>query len=232
MNKICLFMLILLPGSVFALDTLFFDVTLLGVRAASVEISEKRLSGNVKEITYHAFTVGPFDKIYAIDNRYYYYSDTLLTRLDSLKKKIDQHDLKQEYYEYVSNDKIHYPGFLEQKITTPVHHVLSFLIHLQHYPESLETGTCFPFQITDEGDLYQAYIQVRENDKKQQKEVYFTFSKTGGRKILDPTDVFNWMICSGKGERMLAYCMNSNTITEGFFSLGWGLKLRAKRVYR
>ena len=232
MNKICLFLFILIPGSVFALDTLFFDVTLLGVRAASVEITEKRLPGNVKEILYHAFTVGPFDKIYAIDNLYYYYTDTLLTGLDSLKKKIDQHDLKQEYSEIVRDGKIHYSGSIQQRVATAVHHVLSFLIYLQHYPASLETGTCFPFQITDEGELYQAYIRVRENQIKQQKEVYFTFSKTGGRKILDPTDAFNWMICSGTGERMLAYCMNDNTISEGFFSIGWGLKLRAKRIYR
>ncbi|MBW6457737.1 MAG: hypothetical protein K0B52_01100 [FCB group bacterium] len=217
------------PAFLSAGDTLFFDVTIFGVRAAAVEITENRLPGNVNEIVYHAFTVGAFDKIYAIDNWYYYYTDTLLSRMDSLKKIIRQHDLQQEYEEHILDGTVRYTGSAEQTIATPLHHVLSFLIYLQNHPEKLETGTCFPFQISDEGDLYQPYITVYVNKAKRQREVFFSFSKTGGREILEPTDVFNWMICSGKGDRMLAYSMDDNTIVEGVFSIGWGLRLKAKR---
>jgi hypothetical protein len=229
MNKYVLFLLVLCPALATAGDTLFFDVTLLGVRAAAVEITENRLPGNVNEIVYHAFTVGAFDKIYAIDNWYYYYTDTLLNHMDSLKKVIRQHDLRQKYEEHISGGQVRYTGSIEQTVISPLHHVLSFLIYLQYYPEKMETGTCFPFQISDEGDFYQPYITVSQNEVKGQREIFFSFSKTGGREVLEPTDVFNWMICSGKGERMLAYSMDDNTIVEGVFSIGWGLRLKAKR---
>ena len=86
--------------------------------------------------------------------------------------------------------------------------------------------------ITDEGDLYHPAIEVMANDKKQQNDVYFTLSHVAGKEILEPTDVFNWMICAGKGTKMLSYSYADNTITEGAFSLGWGLHLRAKRIYK
>lgn len=63
--------------------------------------------------------------------------------------------------------------------------------------------------------------------------MYFSFFHVAGEEILEPTDAFNWMICAGKGARMLAYSHEDNKITEGAFSLGWGgLHLRAKRIYK
>lgn len=225
--------LVLIAGFLSASDTLFFDVTILGLHCASVEVIENPISDDITEIIYHAFTVKGFNKIYNIDNWYYYYTDPDLTHVDSLYKHISNRNLEQHYREDIYNGVIHYTGLHTLETPEPVHHILTTLIYLQHYPEYRCTGYDFPFLISDEGDLYHLEIDVENNDKKGQDEVYFSFLHVGGEEILDPTDVFNWMICAGKGARMLAYSHEDNTITEGAFSLGWGgLYLRAKRVYK
>lgn len=215
-----------------ASDTLFFKVTLLGMHCANVEVIENQIDENVTEIIYHAFTIGGFHKIYEIDNWYYYYADNSLSHIDSLKKKISNKNMRQNYREDIYNDTIHYSGFHVLETPKPVHHVLSFLIYLQHYPDKIKSGQRFPFFITDEGDLYHPEITVQPNGKKQQDDIYFSLVHVAGEEILEPTDVFNWMICAGKGTKMLSYSYEDNTITEGAFSLGWGLHLRAKRVYK
>ncbi len=225
-----LYILILAAGSLGAADTLFFDVSLFGLKVAEVEISENPLPGNAVEIVYHAFTVGAFDKIYDTDNWYRYYTDPSYKALDSLKKHIRQKKFEQHYAEYYRDGKIYYSTGTVRRAAEPVHHVLSFLIYLQHYPQAAENGEDLPFLITDEGELHRPEISASLNEEKAQKELDFVFHKTAGREVLEPTDVFNWMICSGEGERMLAYSTEDHTIREGVFSLGWGFRLKATRV--
>ncbi len=224
--------LVFIAGILGASDTLFFKVTLLGLHCASVEVIENQINNDVTEIVYHAYTIGGFDKIYEIDNWYYYYTNASLSHIDSLKKNISNKDLKQQYREDIYNGVIHYSGTHTQATPKPVHHVLSFLSYLQHYPDKLIDGQKFPFLITDEGDLYHPEISISPNENKQQVDVYFKLTHVAGEEILEPTDVFNWMICAGKGTKMLSYSYADNTITEGAFSLGWGLHLRAKRIYK
>lgn len=139
--------------------------------------------------------------------------------------------MEQHYRENISDGIINYNGFHTLNTPDPVHHILTSLIYFQHYPEHRYSGFDIPYLISDEGDLYHLDIDVEKNDKKRQDEVYFSFFHVDGEEILDPTDVFNWMICAGKGTRMLAYSYDDDKITEGAFSLGWGgLHLRAKRV--
>lgn len=223
--------LVFIAGILSASDTLFFKVTLLGLHCASVEVIENQINDDVTEVIYHAYTVGGFDKIYEIDNWYYYYTDKLLSHLDSLKKTIRNKDLKQDYREDIYDGIIHYSSSHTLVTPKPVHHVLSFLIYLQHYPDKMKDGQEFPFLITDEGDLYHPEINIISNESKEQDDVYFSLKHVAGEEILEPTDVFNWMICAGKGTKMLSYSRRDNTITEGAFSLGWGLHLRAKRIY-
>ena len=230
-------LLFLIAGILGASDTLFFKITLLGMHCASVEVIENQIDQDVTEITYHAFTVRGFDKIYKIDNWYYYYTDDSLSHMDSLKKNISNKDLKQFYCENVRDGIIHYTGtqnsgYQTLKTPKPVHHILSFLVYLQHYPDKMKNGQSFPFLITDEGDLYHPEITIVPNEKKQQDDIYFSLLHVAGEEILEPTDVFNWLICAGKGSKMLSYSHKDNTITEGAFSLGWGLYLRAKRIYK
>jgi len=213
-------------------DTLYYDISLLGIKVAGVEIIDSLRKDASREIMYRAFTVGAFDKIYDTDNRYYFYSDSALTRLDSLKKVIHEHDLDQIYSEHVRNGMIHYPDASPMPNILPVQHVLSFLIYLQYYPEKRISDAPFNFLLSDEGELYHPEIRVVYNAARDQDEVYFTLYKVAGVEVLEPTDVFNWMICVGKGERMMAYSRKDNKISEGFFSLGWGLNLRAKRVHK
>lgn len=225
-------LLFLITGILGASDTLFYKITLLGMHCASVEVIENQIDQDVTEITYHAFTVGGFNKIYKIDNWYYYYTDPSLSHIDSLKKDITNRNMKQLYREDIYNNEIHYSTSHTLKISKPVHHVLSSLIYLQHHPENIRTGYEFPYLITDEGDLYKHEIRVEKNENKMQDEVYFKTTHLKGEELLEPTDVFNWMICAGKGTKMLSYSHKDNTITEGAFFLGWGLHLRAKRVYK
>jgi hypothetical protein len=225
-------LLFFIAGILGASDTLFYKITLLGMHCASVEVIENQIDQDVIEITYHAFTVGGFDKIYKIDNWYYYYTDSSLSHIDSLKKDITNRNMKQLYREDIYNNEIHYSTSHTLKIPKSVHHVLSSLIYLQHYPENIRTGYDFPYLLTDEGDLYKHEIRVEKNENKMQDEVYFTTTHLKGEELLEPTDVFNWMICAGKGNKMLAYSFQDHTIVEGAFSLGWGLHLRAKRVYK
>lgn len=233
MKKISIILiLILLAGILGASDTLFFKVTLLGIHCAGVEVIENKIDEDITEIIYHAFTVGGFNKIYEIDNWYYYYTDNSLSHIDSLKKDITNRNMVQHYREDIIDGTIHYTGFHTLETPKPVHHVLSFLIYLQHYPDEIKSGQRFPFLITDEGDLYYPEITVVSNEKKQQNDIYFSLLHVAGEEILEPTDVFNWMICAGKGTKMLAYSYEDNTITEGAFSVGWGLHLRAKRIYK
>ena len=234
MKKLSLILILVLVSRVlYASDTLFFNVSILGLHCASVEVIENKISEDVTEIIYHAFTVKGFDKIYHIDNWYYYYSDPQLTHMDSLYKHIINRNMEQHYRESVSNGVITYNGLRTLATPDPVHHILTGLIYFQHYPEHRHSGFDIPFLISDEGDLYHLDIDVIKNNKKHQDEVYFSFFHVDGEEILDPTDVFNWMICEGKGTRMLAYSHEDNKITEGMFSLGWGgLHLRAKRVYK
>jgi len=223
-------LIVLITGILGASDTLFFKITLLGLHCASVEVIEDQINEDVTKITYHAFTTGGFDKIYDIDNWYYYYTDVSLSHMDSLIKNISNKNLKQYYREDVYDGTIHYSESHTQETPKPVHHVLSFLIYLQRYPNEMKTGQSFPFLITDEGDLYQLELKVFSNENKQQDDVYFILTHVAGEEILEPTDAFNWMICAGKGTKMLSYSYADNTITEGAFSLGWGLHLRAKRM--
>lgn len=238
MKKISIILiLVFIAGILRASDTLFFKVTLLGLHCAGVEVIENKIDEDVTEIIYHAFTVGGFNKIYKIDNWYYYYTDDAMSHMDSLKKNISNKDLKQYYCENIRDGVIYYSGALNGgyqilKTPKPVHHVLSFLIYLQHNPDEMKTGQRFPFLITDEGDLYHPEITVVSNEKKQQDDIYFSLLHVAGEEILEPTDVFNWMICAGKGSKMLSYSHKDNKITEGAFSLGWGLHLRAKRIYK
>jgi len=232
MKKLYLILILILSAGILsASDTLFFNVSLLGLHCASVEVIENPISEDLTEIIYHAYTVKGFHKIYKIDNWYHYYTNPELSHIDSLYKHIINRNMDQHYREHISNGRIHYTGFHSLETPEPVHHILSALIYMQHYPENRHTGFDFPFLITDEGDLYHIEIDVKQNDKKMQDEVYFSFLHLAGQEILEPTDVFNWMICAGKGTRMLAYSHIDNKITEGMFSLGWGgLHLRAKRV--
>lgn len=225
-------LLLLFAVSAKGADTLFYDVTLLGIKVAGVEISDSLRADGSREILYRAFTTGAFDKIYDTDNRYYMYTDSAVTHLDSLRKVIHEHDLDQVYTEHIRNGMIYYSNASPMETILPVHHVLSFLIYFQYHPEKIVSEAAFPFLISDEGELYHPEIRVEKNTKKMQNEVYFTLFKVAGVEVLEPTDVFNWMICAGEGERMLAYSMDDNTITEGAFSLGWRLNLRAKRVYK
>ncbi len=197
-----LYFLALTTGMLGAADTLFFDVSLLGIRCAAVEISERRLSGDAVEIVYHAFTTGAFDRIYDIDNRYHYYTNSHYSHIDSLKKYIHEKTLDLFYSETLIGDSIVYNDFPALYCTAPVHHVLSFLIYLQHHPEVMETGYSFPFLITDEGDLYHPEIRAETNLNKGQREVFFTLSKVAGEGMPEPTDVFNRTICSQPGQRM------------------------------
>ena len=230
MMKRIYIILALLSGSLWASDTLFFDVSILGIHVAGVEVIEQQLDGDVNEIIYHAFTVGAFDKIYGIDNWYYYYTDASLSHMDSLKKTIRQKDFHQNYSEIIRNDSIYYHNFHVIPTPKPLHHALSFLLYFQHYPEAMKTGNRFSFLISDEGELYHPEISVTINEKKQQKEIQFFLLKVAGEELVEPTDVFNWMVCSPKVDRMLAYSLIDNTISEGYFTLGWGFKLRAKRT--
>ncbi len=233
MKKISIILIfILITGVLWAADTLFFKVTLLGLHCASVEVIENPINEDVTEIIYHAFTVGGFHNIYKIDNWYYYYTNPSLSHIDSLKKDITNRNMKQLYREDIYNNEIHYSTSQILKIPKPVHHVLTSLIYLQHYPENIRTGYEFPYLLTDEGDLYKHEIRVEKNENKMQDEVHFTTIHLKGEEILEPTDVFNWMICAGKGNKMLAYSFQDHKITEGVFSLGWGLHLRAKRIYK
>ncbi len=225
--------LVLVAGILAASDTLFFKVTLLGLHCAGVEVIENQIDENVSEIIYHAFTVKGFHKIYKIDNWYHYYTDPELSHIDSLTKDITNRNMRQFYREDIKDGQIYYSGFHVQEIPKPVHHILSMLIYMQHYPEYMQTAHKFPFLITDEGDVYHPEISVVKNDNKRQDEIYFSFLHVAGEEILEPTDVFNWMICAGRGNRMLAYSYDDHKITEGAFSLGWGgLHLRAKRIYK
>lgn len=125
------------------------------------------------------------------------------------------------------NDDISFP------YDKPLHHILSALVFLEHNPQYIKTGIEFPFDISDEGDIYGLEIGLMRNEKKAQDEVYFVFNHLAGEEYLGATDVFNWMICASKGDRMLAFSHDDHTITEGAFSLGWGgLHLRAKRIYK
>ncbi|MFO7840757.1 MAG: hypothetical protein R6V48_01145 [Fidelibacterota bacterium] len=223
---ICVF----IGGSLGASDTLFFDVNLLGVRVAGVEITENKLADGVVEIVYHAFTRGAFDKIYDTDNWYHYYTSPGAEALDSLKKYIHQDDFEQYYAEYYEDGVIRYSTGQVNPAPAPVHHILSFLVYLQDNLSVPERDGEYPCLISDEGELLRPSLRVEENTDKDQKEVYFSFRKIAGKEVLEPTDVFNWMVCAGNGERMLAYSNSDNTITEGRFSIGWGLRLRAKRV--
>lgn len=227
-----LLLFVVFTGMLYAGDTLFFKVSLLGLHCANVEVIEDQIDDNVTEIIYHAYTVGGFHNIYKIDNWYYYYADAAMSHLDSLKKDITNRNMKQFYREDISDGMIRYSGSHVLTTPEPVHHILSALVYLQHYPEHIQTGYRFPFLITDEGDLYRTEISVSLNEKKAQKDVTFGFEHVAGKEILEPTDVFNWMICAGKGARTLSYSLEDHRITEGAFSLGWGLNLRAKRVYR
>lgn len=224
--------LLLLIATARGADTLFYDITLLGIKVAGVEISDSLRADGSREILYRAFTTGAFDKIYDTDNRYYFYTDSALTHMDSLRKVIHEHDLDQVYTEHVRKGMIHYSGASPMETILPVHHVLSFLIYFQYHPGKIFSEAPFSFLISDEGELYHPEIRVEKNPEKMQNEIYFTLYKVAGVEVLEPTDVFNWMICAGEGERMLAYSMHDNTITEGAFSLGRGLNLRAKRVYK
>jgi hypothetical protein len=235
MTKRIFFIIILLlfGRTLSASDTLFFKVTLLGLHCASVEVIENQIDEDVTEIIYHAFTVKGFDTIYKIDNWYYYYTDPNMTHIDSLQKHIVDRNMDLYYREDIYDGTIHYPESHTLGVSEPVHHILSALVYLQHYPEQRTSNYDLPFLITDEGDLYQVDIKVEKNYEKMQDEVFFSFEHVAGEEILDPTDVFNWMICAGKGTRMLAYSHADNTITEGAFSLGFGgLHLRAQRVYK
>ena len=195
MKKISIILiLVLIAGILRASDTLFFKVTLLGLHCAGVEVIENKIDEDVTEIIYHAFTVGGFNKIYKIDNWYYYYTDNTLSHIDSLMKNISNKDLQQYYREDVYDGIIHYSGFHTLETPKPVHHILSFLIYLQHYPDEIISGQRFPFLITDEGDLYHPEITVVSNEKKQQDDIYFSLLHVAGEEILEPTDVFNWMI--------------------------------------
>ena len=226
-------LMFLVFGMLSASDTLYFDVSLLGLHCASVEVIENQISEDVTEIVYHAYTVKVFDSIYKIDNWYHYYTGPDMSYVDSLYKHVVDRSIDQHYREDIYDGKIHYTGFHTLETPERVHHILSMLVYLQHYPEKRRTGYDFPFLITDEGDLYHIDIRVDKNEEKKQDEVYFTFFHVAGEELLDPTDAFNWMICAGKGKRMLAYSHEDNTIIEGEFSLGWGgLNLRAKRTYK
>ncbi|MDD3095848.1 MAG: hypothetical protein WC372_05920 [Candidatus Neomarinimicrobiota bacterium] len=213
-------------------DTLYYDISLLGIKVAGVEIIDSLRRDASREIMYRAFTVGAFDKVYDTENRYYFYTDSAMTQMDSLRKIIHEHDLEQVYTEQVRNGMIHYSNASPMESILPLHHVLSFLIYLQYHPEKRVTGAPFNFLLSDEGELYHPEVRVAYNAAKDQDEVYFTLYKVAGVEVLEPTDVFNWMICAGSGERMMAYSRKDNKISEGFFALGWGLHLRAKRVYK
>jgi hypothetical protein len=219
-------------GILFASDTLFFKLSLLGVHCASVELIENQKDNGVIEIIYHAFTVGPFHKIYKTNNWYYYYTDANYSHLDSLKKDITDQDLRQKYTEVIQNDHIYYDDNLSVKHKGPFHHVLSSLVYLEHHPDAIKSDYEFPYLITDEGDMYKKYIYVKRNAVKHQDEVYFKLEHVAGEEYLHETDVFNWMICAGEGTRMMAYSLDDHKITEGAFYLAWGLHLRAKRVNR
>lgn len=221
---------VLLTGIVFASDTLFFKVTLLGVHCASVELTENELENDVIEIIYHAFTVGPFNKIYKTNNWYYYYTDSTYSHIDSLKKNITDQDLKQTYKEVIDEDYINYDDGKYVKHRGPLHHVLSSLVYLEHHPEAIKSAYELPYLISDEGDIYHKQIKVVRNEYKNQDEVYFEVEHVSGEEYLHATDCFNWMICAGEGTRMLAYSLDDHKISEGAFSLGWGLHLRAKRI--
>ncbi len=224
-------LLCLTTSTLFAFDTLFFKVTLLGVKCAEVEIIENYLDDDVVEIIYHTYTTGPFWKLFPTDNWYYYYTNTEFTHLDSLKKSINDKDLKQEYREDFSEGRILYDQDLSVEHAKPLHHILSALIFFEHHPEYLKTGVELPFDISDEGDIYGLEIGLIPNKRKAQDEVYFVFNHLAGKEYISSTDVFNWMICAGEGDRMLAFSHDDHTITEGSFSLGWGgLHLRAQRI--
>lgn len=61
MKKIFLVLVLFLSTStLFAIDTLFFKVTLLGIKCAEVEVIENYLDNDVVEIIYHAYTVELF----------------------------------------------------------------------------------------------------------------------------------------------------------------------------
>lgn len=227
-----LFILPLFAAFLQGADTLYYDISLLGVKVAGVEIIDSLRRDASREIMYRAFTVGAFDRIYDTDNLYYFYTDSAMTHMDSLRKVIHQHDLDQVYTEHIREGKIHYPDASPMPSILPVHHVLSFLIYLQYYPEKRVSDAPFNFLLSDEGELYHPEIRVVDNAVKDQDEVYFTLYKVAGVEVLEPTDVFNWMICAGKGERMMAYSRKDNKISEGFFSLGKGLNIRAKRVHQ
>ncbi|MDZ7796072.1 MAG: hypothetical protein U5N56_03095 [Candidatus Marinimicrobia bacterium] len=228
-KKFFLLMCIFIGGSLEASDTLFFDVSLLGIRVAGVEITENQLADGAAEIVYHAFTVGAFDKIYDTDNWYHYYTSPEGRGLDSLKKYIHQDDFVQYYAEYYEDGEVRYSTGHVNPARGPVHHVLSFLVYLQNTPSALEREGEYSCLISDEGELLRPSLRIEENADKNQKEVRFSFRKIGGKELLESTDVFNWMVCADNGERMLAYSNSDNTITEGRFSIGWGLRLRARR---
>lgn len=203
------------------------------MHCAGVEVIEQPVSEDVTEIIYHAFTVGGFDNIYKIDNWYHYYTDPDFTKLDSLKKNIKNRKMEQEYSENITDGLIRYSSGDNLAISRPVHHVLSSLSYLMHHPQYIRTGYEFPYDISDEGDLYDIAIRVEKNDELAQDEVYFTTTHIKGHELLEPTDVFNWMICAGKDTKMLAFSYKDHTITEGAFSIGFGgLHLRAKRIYK
>lgn len=222
---------IAISGIMFASDTLFFKVSLLGVKCAKVALIENYLEDDVVEIIYHAYTVGPFWNLYPTDNWYYYYTDKSYSHLDSLKKIINDKDLKQEYHENYSDGEVLYNKDLSFSYDRPLHHILTSLVFFEHHPEYIKTGIELPFDITDEGDIYQEKIDVVSNYRKAQDEVYFSLNHIAGKEYISKTDVFNWMICAGEGNRMLAFSHDDHKISEGYFSLGWGgLNLRAKRV--
>ncbi len=228
LQLVCMF------GSLLATtDTLFFDVSILGVRCAKVELIENILDDDRVEIVYHAYTVPPFLKLSPTDNWYYYYTNREYSHLDSLRKIIKDKDVRQNYSEIMSNETVIYNNDHVQKHNKPLHHILTSLAFFEHHPEAIQSGYDLAFDISDEGDFYHQEIKVKYNERKAQDEIYFSFKHIGGKEYIKETDVFNWMICAGNGTRMLAYSRRDGKIIEGAFSLGWGgLHLRAKRIIK
>ena len=216
-----------------ASDTLFFKVSLLGVKCAEVELIENYLENDRVEIIYHTYTVGPFAKWSPTDYWYYYYCDSDYMYLDSLYKDVWDKDLDQQYSEVFQNGTIYYNQEYSRRYEYPLHHILTALVFFQHHPEYMKTDIDLPFHVSDEGKIHDMQIGVMKNERKAQDEVYFSFNYLEGESALKGigTDVFNWAIYSTEGSRMLAYSHEDHRITEGAFSVGWGgLYLRAKRI--
>lgn len=220
--------LLLLLGPVLLLSaTMRYQVSFLGISVVNVEVSDSIDSQTgIVTLVYHPKTAPWIPDKYFVDNLYTFSVKPDLSGIISYQKSINQFNLKQQFYEQITDSTITYSTGQILPLNVPVHHMLSLIAVLQFNNNTLPDTVFMEL----EGKLFTcSRLAVKNDDFPGQNAYEIILAYRGGRAVLEKTDYFTVELDNPAARRFIGYSKQDGRIMNAKFIFG-KISLIARRI--